>query len=133
MATITFISKLKEDGSLTIPIEVLEELGLHPGDEVQVRLEASNRVEDFEALEQAALQAKFERFFEELDILTFETLAMSDQDTVPTVSSEDQSAREALPPLLGQFHSGKGNLSQNTGEQFVEIVAEKHRNQRLQG
>jgi antitoxin component of MazEF toxin-antitoxin module len=44
MAAVTFASKLKEDGSLTIPQEAVEELGLHPGDEVQVRVEAANGI-----------------------------------------------------------------------------------------
>ncbi|MCW3096757.1 MAG: hypothetical protein JWL77_2375 [Chthonomonadaceae bacterium] len=37
-----------------------------------------------------------------------------------------QSAYETLKPFIGKFHSGNSNLSQNTGEQFAEIVAEKH-------
>ena len=42
MAGVTFASKLKGDDSLTIPKRAVEELGLHPGDEVQVRVEAAN-------------------------------------------------------------------------------------------
>lgn len=72
MATVTFASKLKEDGSLTIPREAVEELGLHPGDGLQVRVETMNKAEQSEDQDQAALQAKFERFFEHLDTLTFE-------------------------------------------------------------
>ncbi|MCW3096755.1 MAG: hypothetical protein JWL77_2373 [Chthonomonadaceae bacterium] len=72
MTTVTFASKFNEDGSLTIPREVVEKLGLHPGDEVQVRIEATDEANDLEGPEQAALQAKFERFFAELDTLTFE-------------------------------------------------------------
>ncbi len=72
MAAVTFASKLKDDGSLTIPKEAIEELGIHPGDEVQVRIEATNGANSIKDLDQAALQAKFEQFFEELDTLTFE-------------------------------------------------------------
>jgi bifunctional DNA-binding transcriptional regulator/antitoxin component of YhaV-PrlF toxin-antitoxin module len=42
MAAITFASRLNEDGSLTIPQNAAEKLGLHPGDEVEVRLETKN-------------------------------------------------------------------------------------------
>ena len=40
MAAIIFASKLNNDDSLTMPRRAIEELGLHPGDEVQVRVEA---------------------------------------------------------------------------------------------
>ena len=40
MAAIIFASKLNNDDSLTIPRRAIEELGLHPGDEVQVSVEA---------------------------------------------------------------------------------------------
>lgn len=133
MATVTFAWKVQEDGSLMIPREAVEELGLHPGDEVQVRLEATNAADAPEEPDQVALQAKFERFFEDLDALTVEKAAMSDHYNAPSVSLEDQSAPEALQPFLGQFHSGKGNLSENTGEQFADILVEKRRNQGLQG
>ena len=72
MAAITFVSKLKEDSSLTIPREAVEELGLHPGDEVQVQAMTKNGVGQIEESEQGALQAKFERFFDDLDTLLFE-------------------------------------------------------------
>jgi antitoxin component of MazEF toxin-antitoxin module len=42
MAAVEFAAKLKEDGSLAVPKEAVEELGLHPGDELQVRIEAIN-------------------------------------------------------------------------------------------
>lgn len=73
MATVTFASKLKEDGSLSMPKEVVEELGLHPGDEVQVNVEAANGANRIEELEQARLQRKFDAFFDRLDTLTFES------------------------------------------------------------
>lgn len=41
----------------------------------------------------------------------------------PIQEPEGQSASEQF---IGKFHGGKGNLSQDTGEQFTEIVAEKH-------
>lgn len=133
MATVTFASKLKEDGSLTIPREAVEELGLHPGDEIQLRVEATNRAEDLEGPDQAVLQAKFEQFFEDLDNLTTEKPTRDDHVTAPLVSPKGQSAHEALKPFLGKLNSGKGHLSQSTGEQFAEIVAENHRNQEFKG
>ncbi len=42
MSAVTFVSKLKDDDSLTIPKSVVEELGLHPGDEVRVYVEATD-------------------------------------------------------------------------------------------
>lgn len=59
--------------------------------------------------------------------------ALRDRFTAPHISQEGQSAYEALKPFIGRFHSGKGNLSQNTGEQFAEIVAEKHRKSGMKG
>jgi len=62
MAAITFASKLREDGSFTIPPEAVEQLGLHPGDEIQVRIETTNGT-----LDQAELQRRSARLFEEDD------------------------------------------------------------------
>src|SRR5205085_8513298 len=42
MAALTFESKLRRDGSLAVPEEVVERLNLHPGDEVRVQIEAAN-------------------------------------------------------------------------------------------
>jgi bifunctional DNA-binding transcriptional regulator/antitoxin component of YhaV-PrlF toxin-antitoxin module len=70
MDAVTFASKLRDDGSVAIPKEAVEELGLHPGDELTVRVEPANGTDAID--EQAALQAKFDRFFEKLDTLTFE-------------------------------------------------------------
>ena len=72
MAAITFVSKLKEDASLTIPREAVEELGLRPGDEVQLQVKTKNGTSQIEEPDQDALQAKFDRFFDDLDTLTFE-------------------------------------------------------------
>ncbi|HZT44176.1 MAG TPA: AbrB/MazE/SpoVT family DNA-binding domain-containing protein [Chthonomonadaceae bacterium] len=69
---ITFSAKLKDDGSLTVPKEAVEQLGLHPGDEVQVHLESANGAIQTDESDQTTLQAKFERFLEKLDALTFE-------------------------------------------------------------
>ena len=44
MAAVMFASKLKNDGSLTMPKQAVEELGIQPGDDVQVRVEAANNV-----------------------------------------------------------------------------------------
>ena len=52
MATATFATVLKPDGSLFVPREAVEDLGLHPGDEVQVRLETfpSRNQADFDGI-----------------------------------------------------------------------------------
>ncbi len=75
MAAVTFASKLKSDGSLALPEEAIEELGIHPGDEVQVRVEAADRASHSEKPAQADLQARFECFFDNLDTLHFEKSA----------------------------------------------------------
>ena len=72
MAAITFASKLKEDGSLTIPTEAAERLGLRSGDEVQVRVEAAHTNTSSRESDQNELQAKFDQFFEGLEGLTFD-------------------------------------------------------------
>jgi bifunctional DNA-binding transcriptional regulator/antitoxin component of YhaV-PrlF toxin-antitoxin module len=72
MATITFASKLKDDGSINIPEQAVEQLGIHPGDEVQVRVETTNGAGHIAEPDQVALQAKFDCFFAKLDTLTFE-------------------------------------------------------------
>jgi len=59
--------------------------------------------------------------------------ALYDRFAAPDALMEGQSAYDAMMPFIGKFHSGKGNLSQNTGEQFTEIVAEKHRKQGFEG
>jgi bifunctional DNA-binding transcriptional regulator/antitoxin component of YhaV-PrlF toxin-antitoxin module len=63
MAAMTFALKLKEDGSFTIPQEAVETLGLHPGDEIQVRIETTNGAEP----DQAELQRRAALRFEEAD------------------------------------------------------------------
>jgi antitoxin component of MazEF toxin-antitoxin module len=73
MATITFATKLKSDGSLKIPKEAVNRLGLHPGDEVQVNVETIPNLHTPEEKEQAKLQSQFDTFFAELDISTFES------------------------------------------------------------
>jgi hypothetical protein len=59
--------------------------------------------------------------------------ALRDRFAVRPDAQEGQSALDALKPFIGRFHSGKGNLSQNTGEQFAEIVVDKHRKQEPKG
>lgn len=72
MSEITCSVQLEDDGSLVIPRKIVEGLGLQPGDQVQVRIEAANGVDPAEDLEQARLQAKFERFFDDMEALVFE-------------------------------------------------------------
>lgn len=42
MAAVTFASKLKSDGNLTMPKHAVEELGIHPGDYVTVSVELTD-------------------------------------------------------------------------------------------
>ena len=68
MAALTFASKLKDDGSLTIPDEAAVTLGLRPGDQVTVRIETNGTAQSggpdqFELRRRAALR------FEEADRL----------------------------------------------------------------
>lgn len=72
MAGVTFAAKLRDDGSLPMPKEAADELGLHPGDEVQVRVEPRSGAAHTGEPDQVTLQARFERFFDQLDTLTFE-------------------------------------------------------------
>ena len=71
MAGMTFASKLKDDGSFTIPQEAVETLGLHPGDEIIVRIEADG-VTPIKEPDQGELQRRAKRRFEEADRLVRE-------------------------------------------------------------
>lgn len=71
MATVSFASKLRADGSLAMPREAVDELGLLPGDEVQVQVGVANDINHVSDADQAALHAQFESFFDKLDTLTF--------------------------------------------------------------
>lgn len=71
MAGMTFASKLKDDGSFTIPQEAVETLGLHPGDEITVRIE-TNGAAHIGAPDQAELQRRAALRFEEADRLVRE-------------------------------------------------------------
>lgn len=42
MGAVTFASKLGPDGTLAVPQQAVEELGIQPGDEVRVSVEAAN-------------------------------------------------------------------------------------------
>ena len=41
MTAISYIGRVQEDGTLSLPQDAQEILGLHPGDEVQVRLSSN--------------------------------------------------------------------------------------------
>jgi bifunctional DNA-binding transcriptional regulator/antitoxin component of YhaV-PrlF toxin-antitoxin module len=72
MAALTFASRLKEDSSFTIPQEAVETLGLHPGDEIMIRIEVTNGLTPIEAPDQAELQRLAACRFEEADRLVRE-------------------------------------------------------------
>jgi antitoxin component of MazEF toxin-antitoxin module len=68
MATIAFDARLTEDGSLIIPQEAVAELGLRPGDQIHVQIEAagtSDASSETTALEHA-IQAMTNRTPEQL-------------------------------------------------------------------
>ena len=71
MAGLTFAAKLKEDGSLVIPQQAVETLGLHPGDEITVRIETSGTAAS-EGPDQAELQRRAALRFAEADLLARE-------------------------------------------------------------
>ena len=71
MAVMTFASKLKEDGTFTIPQEAVESLGLHPGDEITIRIETTSG-SHFGEPDQAELQRRAALCFEEADRLARE-------------------------------------------------------------
>ena len=69
MAAMTFESKLKEDGSFLIPNEAVETLGLHPGDEIKVRIETSNGIPLTDHFDQRELHRRARLLFKEADQL----------------------------------------------------------------
>lgn len=71
MAAVTFASKLNADGSLTVPREAVAILGLHPGDEIRVRIETGSEA-SIEEPDQAELQRRATRLFKEADGLVRE-------------------------------------------------------------
>jgi bifunctional DNA-binding transcriptional regulator/antitoxin component of YhaV-PrlF toxin-antitoxin module len=42
MSAITFASKVTENGTFTIPLDAFAELGVHPGDDIRIRIEAAD-------------------------------------------------------------------------------------------
>jgi len=69
MAAITFPSKVGKDGSFAMPKEEVESFALHPGDEITVRIETRNGVQESDEFAQAELQRRAETLFEEADRL----------------------------------------------------------------
>lgn len=55
MTSITFVSKLTIDGSLQVPDGAVNELGLHPGDLLQVKIETSPSSEEQLETSQSAI------------------------------------------------------------------------------
>lgn len=72
MVAITFELKMGENGTLTIPVEAVEQLGIHPGDEVRVRVEAAEPRRRALEQEQESLQAKIDDFFAGMSHDTFQ-------------------------------------------------------------
>jgi predicted DNA-binding protein len=42
-------------------------------------------------------------------------------------ASNEVSVYDRMKHVIGSVHSGRGDLSENTGEKFFQIVLEKHR------
>lgn len=66
MAAMSFASKLKDDGTFTIPQEAVRTLGLHPGDEITIRIE-TNGTGTIEESDQTELHRRAALRFEEAD------------------------------------------------------------------
>jgi bifunctional DNA-binding transcriptional regulator/antitoxin component of YhaV-PrlF toxin-antitoxin module len=71
MAAMTFASKLKDDGTFTVPQEAVKTLGLHPGDEITIRIETTDAAYTGEP-NQVELQRRAARCFAEADSLVRE-------------------------------------------------------------
>jgi bifunctional DNA-binding transcriptional regulator/antitoxin component of YhaV-PrlF toxin-antitoxin module len=71
MAVMTFASKLKDDGTFTIPQEAVETLGLHLGDEITIRIETTDAAYMGER-DQAELQRRAACCFADADSLVRE-------------------------------------------------------------
>jgi len=72
MAGVSFEATLREDGSLTIPGEAIDVLGLHPGDQVRVKVESAHGMLPDDEPDQAVLRARAARRFAEADLLVRE-------------------------------------------------------------
>jgi hypothetical protein len=67
MANLTFASRLTENLSFTIPEEAVKTLGLHPGDKISVRIEATEEDGKADAERQSELQRRAFAIFDEAD------------------------------------------------------------------
>lgn len=70
--TCTFTARLRDDGSLGIPEQALAELGVHPGDALQVCLEAANGIASERSGEQHELHEKFANFLRRVETAKFD-------------------------------------------------------------
>lgn len=91
----TFASRLNADGSFSLPKEAMETLGLHPGDEITVRIETANGVAASEMPDQAELHRRAALLFEEADRLVREPgKPLSDPTEVIWAQSVEEKARK---------------------------------------
>jgi hypothetical protein len=72
MPTITFSAELQDSYSIAAMREVAEDIGSRIGASVRMHIEPTNDAWSAEEPDQAELQARFDRFFEELHSMTFE-------------------------------------------------------------
>ena len=93
MEVMTFASKLKEDGTITIPREAVDTLGLHPGDEITIRIETKSGSR-FGEPDQAELQRRAALCFEEADGIVREPgKSLSDPMEAAWASGVEEKAR----------------------------------------
>jgi len=67
MSAITFCAELTDDATVTIPGDLIAELGVEAGDEVTVRIEA-NPAPKYECLDQAELHRRANAIFAAADL-----------------------------------------------------------------
>ncbi len=118
MTAIAFAAPLTGDGSLTVPKEMVAELGLHPGDVVQVHIETTQTIDAQEAEMQE--QTPLERAIYEMTHRTPEQLAQAQQRAM-----ERYQPRRTPPPgkTLADMVSGKWP-GDETEEQLQQALAE---------
>lgn len=93
MAGISFASRLKEDGSVVIPQEAVETLGLHPGDEISVRIE-TNGASPNAGIDPSELRRRAAIRFAEADILVREPAPpLSDPLEISWAAGVEEKAR----------------------------------------
>ena len=96
MGVITFSSRLKDDGIVVVPVEAVETLEIHSGDEIQVRIEGANGTAELAWLDQAELQRRAALLFHQADSLAREPgMPLSDPPEAAWAEGVAEKARRA--------------------------------------